>query len=284
MTSPCSVLRPLRRHDAPPSRRVTSLRFVTFLAPNLFGFYEFLATYLGRRLGIATELVVGSSYDELAAADVAFVCGLPYVESQLAGESPVEPIAAPVLRGPRYRGRPVYFSDVVVHHASPHTSFADLRGRTWAYNEPHSQSGYGITRYFLAESGETSGYFSRVIEAGWHEKAVRMVSIGEVDAAAIDSHVLAVMQRDAPELTATLRTIHTLGPSTIQPVVAARRLPARLKRERRRLFVSLADDPAAQRPLTHALVERFTPVRDGDYDDIRRMRNVAASAGCLTLR
>ena len=72
--------------------------------------------------------------------------------------------------GDRYGGRPIYFSDVIVHRDSPFRSFLDLRGHSWAYNEPLSHSGYGITRYHLLELGETGGFFSEVVEAGFHEE------------------------------------------------------------------------------------------------------------------
>jgi phosphonate transport system substrate-binding protein len=268
-----------------PRRRVgRALRFVTFLAPNLRWFYAFLARHVGDRLGVATELAVGASYDELHDADVAFVCGLPYVELGRRGQSPVEPVAAPVLHGTRYGGRPVYFSDVVVHRDSPFRSFADLRGRSWAFNEPHSQSGYGITRHHLLRRGETGGYFGRVVEAGWHERALRLVCTGAVDAAAIDSHVLTVALRDEPDLEARLRVVEVLGPSTIQPVVAARRLPADLRDGLRRALVDLADEPAAWPYLERALVRRFVPADDSSYDDIRAMLDVAEAAEFLVLR
>jgi phosphonate transport system substrate-binding protein len=269
---------------APCVRTRAPLRFITFLAPNLLGFYQFLAGHLARRLGCPAELTVGASYDELADADVAFVCGLPYVELAERGAAPVEPIAAPVLKGKRYAGRPVYFSDVIVRRASPVRSFANLRGRSWAYNEPHSQSGYGITRYFLTCQGQTRGFFSKVIEAGWHERAVRLVSAGAVDASAIDSHVLSVMLRDDPALARRLRVIQSLGPSTIQPIVVSRRLAPRLKAKLRRTLLTLSDDPAARGPLAHALIERFTAVSDSSYDDIRTMLRTAAAADFLTLR
>jgi ABC-type phosphate/phosphonate transport system substrate-binding protein len=64
-------------------------------------------------------------------------------------------------------------------------SFTDLRGSSWAYNEPHSQSGYGIARYRLLCRSEANGYFGRVVEAGWHEQALRLVACRAVDAAAI---------------------------------------------------------------------------------------------------
>jgi phosphonate transport system substrate-binding protein len=266
--------------------RAAPLRFLTFLAPNLFGFYQFITRYLEEKTGHPTALSVGSSYEELVdQADVAFVCGLPYVELARRGEeSPVEPLAAPVLQGERYAGKPVYYSDVIVRRDSPFGSFADLRGCSWAYNEPHSQSGYGITRYQLARAGQTGGYFGRVVEAGWHERAVGMVCSGEVDAAAIDSHVLAVALRDRPELGCRLRVIDSLGPSTIQPVVAARRLPERVKADLRSALLGMGRDPAARAPLTRALVEGFTPVTDSTYDDIRRMLAVVETAGFLHLR
>src|SRR5687767_12870526 len=106
------------------SARTAPLRFVTFLAPRLFSFYEFIARHVGQRLEWPTEIRVGSSYDELTTdADVAFVCGLPYVEAVRARTPEVEPIAAPVPQGERYRNQPIYFSDVIVRRDSPFWSF-----------------------------------------------------------------------------------------------------------------------------------------------------------------
>jgi phosphonate transport system substrate-binding protein len=273
------------RASRPPASLPRPVRFATFLAPNLRQFYEFITRHIGERLGCATELFVGSCYDELRAdADVAFVCGLAYVELADAGVVDVEPVAAPVLQGERYGGRPVYFSDVVVRRDRPFRSFADLRGRSWAYNEPHSQSGYGVTRHHLARLGETNGYFGRVVEAGWHERSLRMVCADEVDASAIDSHVLAVALRDEPGLAGVLRVIATLGPSPIQPVVASRRLPQRFRAGLRRVLRSLADIPAARPHLERALVAGFASVEDATYDAIRQMRAAADAAGLRALR
>ena len=193
----------------------------------MHGVYGFIVRRLAAKLGRPAELFVGSDYAQMsAAADGGFLCGLAYIELVRGGVAALEPVAAPVLRGPRYAGRPIYFSDVVVRCDSTFQSFADLRGCSWSYNEPLSHSGYGITRYRLVQLGETTGFFGRIVEAGWHERSLRLVCSGEVDASAIDSHVLALAVRDRPALTNHLRVIDSLGPSTIQPVVVARRLPA----------------------------------------------------------
>jgi phosphonate transport system substrate-binding protein len=261
------------------------IRFATYLAPNMFAVYGFITGYIGDKLGCLTELVVGSSYDRLTEdAEVAFVCGLPYVELLRRRGPCLEPLAAPLLQGQRYGGKPVYYSDVIVHLDSPFQSFADLRGRSWAYNEPRSHSGYGVTRYRLVQMGETNGYFGKVVEAGWHERSIRMVAAGEVDASAIDSHVLALALRDHPEIASCLRVIDTFGPSTIQPVVAVRRLPARLRADLRAVLLEMADDPVARDRLRLGLVERFVPISDASYDDIRAMLAAAEAAAFLTIK
>lgn len=260
-----------------------TLRFATFLAPNMLPVYAFIARHVQARLGIPTELAVGSSYERLSEqAEVSFLCGLAYVELRRLGE-PIEPLAAPLLRGGRYGGRPVYFSDVIVRRDSPFHSFADLRGCSWAFNEPYSHSGPGITCHRLVEQGETQDYFGEVIEAGWHQESIRLVRAGEVDASAVDSHVLALARRDQPELTADLRVIDILGPSTIQPVAVVSRLAEGLKAELRAVLLELTTDPGAQVVLADRLVERFVAIGDEDYDDLRRMRAACVAAGLTTL-
>lgn len=261
------------------------LRFATFLAPNLYPLYAYLTGYLGRRLGVPTQLFVGSSYRQmLTRADVGFLCGLAYVELNAAPDRLLEALAAPVLRGERYGGRPVYYSEVVVRRDSPIHSFAELRGRSWSYNEPWSHSGYGITRYHLVRLGETRGFFAAVVDAGFHERSLELVCSGAVDASAVDSHVLAVLLRDRPELADRLRVVESLGPSTIQPLAAARRLPQSLREDIRGALLEVDGEPEAREPLDHALVDRFVAVEDASYDDLRSMAHACRAANFLTLR
>jgi phosphonate transport system substrate-binding protein len=260
------------------------LRFATFLAPNMLPVYRSLAERIGDRLGRPVELVVGTSFDqfEQGEADLGVICGLPYVWLADRHPPPVEPLAAPVLSGERYGGRPVYYSDVIVRHDSRITCLEELRGCSWAYNEPASHSGHTVTLYGLVRMGARPGFLGRVVEAGFHQRAIRLVHAGAVDAAAIDSQVLAVERRDNPGL-ADLRIVGSFGPSTIQPVVAASRLPDAWKREVRELLVSLGDDPSARPMLAQGFIERFAAVDDGAYDDIRAMLATIRAAGWTSL-
>ena len=258
-----------------------TLRFTTYLAPSVRPVYEFVARAVGARLGIETELLDGTSCDRFATGegDVAFLCGLPYVELATGPEPPFELLAAPVLSGSRYGGRPIYFSDVIVHAGSDIHSFEELRGRTWSFNEPHSHSGYSVTRAHLARIGEPRGFFNLVVEAGFHQRSIELVRERMVDGSAIDSQVLEIAMREDPALTESLRIVETLGPSTIQPVVASTTLPTSLRRDLRGILVDLGHTQEERSALRRGLVAGFEAVEDADYDDIRAMVADAEAAG-----
>lgn len=265
---------------------MADLRFGTFLAPNMMPVYSAIAEEVGESLGLSAELVVETDYANCRndVNDVCFVCSLPYVHFEREGIAPAVPIAAPVLQGERYAHRPIYFSDVIVASDSDFESFEDLRGRSWAFNEPLSQSGYGITRYHLVSLGETNGYFSEVIEAGFHERAIRMVANGEVDASAIDSQVLGVELRDNPELRDQLRVIDSLGPSTIQPVAVSKRFDESFRDEVREIFLDLHNRDGFREVFDHGIVERWVRIGPDDYDDIRRMLEACEDASFMEIR
>lgn len=260
------------------------LRVASHLAPGVLPLYAFIAERLADRLGRDAEFTVADSYARCAQDidDVCFVCSIPYLLFADADRIEMEALAAPVLMGDRYGGRPIYFSDVVVRANSRFERFTDLRGASWAYNEPFSHSGYIVVWHHLLSIGEGPGFFGRVVEAGFHSEALRMVADGRVDAAAIDSQVLAIELRDWPELAGDVRTIGTMGPSTIQPVVASR---SRLSRADRGTIVDalvgLGDDPRARPLMDAAFVERFVAIDGTGYDDIRRMLRQVQGAGFI---
>jgi phosphonate transport system substrate-binding protein len=264
--------------------RKVPLRVASHLAPGVEPLYAFLADYLADRLGSRAEFVVADSYERCAQDidDVCFVCSIPYLLFAEAGRIDMEVVAAPVLRGDRYGGRPVYFSDVIVAASSTHRSFADLRGASWAYNEPFSHSGYMTVLHHLATLGEDRSYFSRMVEAGFHQNAILMVADGRVDAAAIDTQVLDIELRDHPELAQAVRRIGAIGPSTIQPVVVSRsRLTDAERTTITTALLTVADEPSARDVLEATLVDRFVPMTAAGYDDIRRMYATARAAHLL---
>ncbi len=265
------------------------LTFASYLADNARPVYARIAAHVEERLGQPAVLSGLEWADRLELldedrVDVAFLCGLPYTQRQETPGRPLELCCAPVMAAPRYEGRPVYFTDVVVRAESPARTFADLRDRTWAYNDEGSNSGYVMPRDHLLRLGETSGYFKEARRSGSHQRSLLMVLGGDADATGIDSTVLELERARRPELAGRLRVVESIGPCPIPPVVVARRLPETLKARLREVFIGMHDDPTGRAILAEGLMARFVPVRDADYDAIREMVRRARAAGFLELR
>jgi phosphonate transport system substrate-binding protein len=254
-------------------RTPSMLRFATFLSPVLYETYAYISSYVGEQVGCTAQLALGQSLDEFAdgRAHIGFLCGLPYSQAAQQDDPAIELLAAPVLYLQRYQGKPVYFSDIVVRAGSSFTSFEDLQGGVWGYNEETSHSGWNIIRYTLAMCGKTLDYFGRLVKTGSHLRSIEMVLQDEIDAAAIDSHVLDVLRMRDTRLDTKLRIIDSFGPSPIPPIVVAKSLPTPLKQEFKRILLALHHDVDAAEALRQGLIARFVPVTDEDYRPVHEM-------------
>jgi phosphonate transport system substrate-binding protein len=258
-----------------------SLRVTSCMAENADFICRQITQYIAERLKIAAEFINDIPWQErerLLDAEqihVCWICGLPYVWKADQPVSRIELLAAPVMSGERYRNRPIYFSDVVVHRESDFETFADLRGASWVYNESRSHSGFNLVRYHLAMRGETWGYFGRVRPSGAHQRSLQMILHHKADASAIDSTVLEMECRRRPWLLSSIRVIETLGPSPIPPWVIQKNSPREIKRELRELLLQMHTDPAGIRILTAGAIARFVAVEETDYDTIRGMARQA---------
>jgi phosphonate transport system substrate-binding protein len=260
---------------------MSSLLLTSLQAPLADPFCRRLTAYLAERLGQPVVFADDDLWQERqrrldsGEVDVAWICGLPYVRRTDTISPTVSLVAAPVMSAPRYGDSPIYFSDVVVRQESEWTAFADLRGKRWAYNEPSSHSGHGITRFELARSGLGSRFFSEAVEAGSHQSALELVLQGDADATALDSTVLEALYAQRPELHEELRVIATWGPSPIPPWVASSELAEETRLEVRTIMTSMHMDDVGREILAEAQTARFCTVENADYDPIREMARMA---------
>lgn len=265
------------------------LHLTTCQAANTHAVTAAVADILAQQLNLETKFVIDPPWEECLQGlltgqiQVGWMCGYPYVMATAVtsislSTSPnpdIELLALPVIAGARYQNRPIYFSDVVVRRDSPVTTFTDLRGATWAYNEVGSQSGYHITRYKLAQLGENGDFFGKVVASGAHMRSLEMVVDGKVDASAIDSTVLEDALRHSPALAQQIRLIDTLGPSPIPPWVIHKSVPAPLRRAIRQALTQLHQTSAGRAVLALGEMVRFETAVDAHYNSLRRMLTAA---------
>lgn len=287
VSEPSGLLAKEAPADARPVRMVMSAAFVSESGIDV---YEEIAHYLARKNGIVIEVTTGLAYStissmlETGAVELGFICGLPYTVLRDGPAPHVELLGAPVMKLPRYGGRPIYFADLVVRSESPYHSLEDLQGRAFVYNDERSHTGYNAPRHRLMERGFASGFFGKVVRSGSHEESIRMVATGEADASWVDSLVLDYDREKHLGRAGEVRVLESIGPMTASPVVASPNLPAELRASLRRTLLGMHEDPEGKRLLDAALVERFAPVEDADYDQHRSMKAAAEKAGIEAIR
>ena len=267
--------------------RPEKLRLVSYLAPNMFGFYEAVGAYISRVLGVETQLMQ-SQYDPLEdpmmlqdQLDIAFICGLPFARRHQVAQHQLQVLVAPVMQAGRYQDRPVYFSDIIVNADSNIQSFDDLAGKTLCYNDPGSNSGYNLVRQRLIQAGYPSSFFGQVIQSGSHQRSIRLVVDGQADCSAIDSTVLEQELRDWPELSPRLRIIDSIGPCPMPPVVAAQWLGSALIDSLQSALCQ--PDAELKSAMERSHIDRYVAVQSKDYDAIATMYDTAVQAGYKVL-
>jgi len=145
--------------------------------------YRPLAEHLARQLGRPVRLYTVDSWEGLAKSlaagetDIALMGPWGYVlANHVAGAQAVATIL--------YDGKPEYFAIMVTHPKSGIRSIADLKGRTFAFGDKGSTSGYLIPFHHFQKNGiDPETYLGKVIHTR-HQAIEMQVTRGEIDAGA----------------------------------------------------------------------------------------------------
>jgi phosphonate transport system substrate-binding protein len=149
-----------------------------------------LATFLAAELGMEVIARVDADYTGTVEAMRAGHAHLAFL-SPLASALAHEMAGARMILAEERNGLPYYMSSFWVRRDSGIDSLDDLRGRTIAFNDPLSASGYLFPVAKLIEEGlvtdadELGAYFGRVYFAGGTELSLRALMNGFVDAAGV---------------------------------------------------------------------------------------------------
>ena len=145
--------------------------------------YRPLAQYLAARLGRPVELRTVDSWEGLAKSlangetDLSLMGPWGYV---LANHAAGAQVVSTIL----YDGKPEYFALIVTHPDSGIKTPADLKGKTFAFGDKGSTSGYLIPlHYFQTQGIDPETYFSKVLYTK-HQAIETQVAAGQLDAGA----------------------------------------------------------------------------------------------------
>ena len=234
-------------------------------------YYLKLKGYIEKKLGQPVQLVDRGNYDEMnrlleeGGVDAAFVCAGPYVEGQ-------QKFGLELLAMPLVKGKPVYYSYIIVPVDSPARKFEDLRGKAFAFTDPKSNSGKLVPTYMLALLGETPQHFFATVEFTYgHDESIRAVAEHLVDGAAVDSLIWEYTAVKTPGITAKTRILLRSEPYGIPPVVVRPGIDALLKKRLQEILLQAGEDEEGREILKGMMIDRFVAGDDRNYETIRSM-------------
>jgi phosphonate transport system substrate-binding protein len=145
--------------------------------------YKPLANYLAAKLGRTIELRTVDTWEGLAKSlangetDLALMGPWGYVlANHEAGAQAISTIL--------YDGKPEYFALMITHPDSGIQTVQDLKGRTFAFGDKGSTSGYLIPlHYFMTQGINPDTYFNKVLYTK-HQAIETQVAAGQLDAGA----------------------------------------------------------------------------------------------------
>ncbi len=228
-----------------------------------------IADKLSKAVGMKVEMFVGSDYNATIEAlraghiDVALLGPFSYVLATTQAE--VEAFAITVTAKTM---QPGYHSIIITQKSSPINSLQDIKGRTYAFVDPGSTSGYMVPATAFVIAGiEPEKDFKQVMYSGGHDASIVAVAEGKVEAASVADRIL---ERAFAKGFAKRDQIKVIWESQLipnDPMLYRTNLPEDLKKKIRDAFYGFKNLPFGEM----GTVARFDPATDKDYDPVREI-------------
>lgn len=236
-----------------------------------FKLYTDLLEYVSGKLDRPVDFLQRMTYGEIndlvryGQADVAFVCDYAFVEGEK--DFGMQLLVAPVVMGTNR-----YQSFIIVPKESDARSLSDLRGKSFAFSDPLSSSGWLFPTHLLRVIGEKpDSFFKRSVFTYSHDKTVKAVADKLVDGGAVDSLVYQFMLAGDPLLSEKTRVIQESTAWGNPPVVVHPGIDPDVREALKRIFLTADEDAQGRRALAPLMIDRFEVPMDEAYNDVRRM-------------
>jgi phosphonate transport system substrate-binding protein len=242
--------------------------------------YKAFGAYVGQRLQVPVRMHQATDYagtiEALKARKLEFARfgAASYAQAWLITGGKVEPIVVEADS----EGSVAYHSVIAVKADSPYRSIEDLQGKSLAFADPNSTSGFVAPSYFLKEQGiEPGTFFGRTGFSGSHENGILAVLNGTYDAAATswtneERSNVARMERKGMIPMGQIRYVWKSPQIPNGPWAMHTDLPMALKGDIRAALVDLPSaDPTAWKDITDGKSKGVEETTHAVFEPIIRM-------------
>jgi len=235
-------------------------------------YYHQLLDFIAGRLGREIRLIQRKTYNEInellknGKIDLAFICSGPYASGR-------QNYGFEALAVPQVRGKHSYHSYLIVNQTSPFQRLLDLKGKTFAFTDPESNTGKLVPTYWLVQQQKRpEDFFGKIIYTHSHDNSIMAVATSLVDTAAVHEQIWEYFNHKNPTFTSNTRIIKKSQPFGNPPVVASKYLSSQLKTDIQRLLMTMHTDPDGRKILDELMIDRFLHPENKWYDSIIAMK------------
>lgn len=226
-----------------------------------------LSEHLEKEIGIKVKLQVAGDYAGVITGmqhghiDLAYFGPKSYCEASTRAKA--EALVVEVGQN----GVAGYHGYIISKKGSGLKTLEDLKGKKWAFTDPHSTSGTLVpTVYFNDINIKPESYFSKVIYSGSHEASILSVKAGKVDAAStndLDFQRGLGKQWKEDDFNIIWKSDLIAG----SPMAVRSDMDASLKEKITKAFLSFKDKEG----LSKLKISGYKPADDSLYDGIRKL-------------
>lgn len=234
-------------------------------------YYDDIVNYIGKKMGTKVTLIHRKRYEEMnrlimkKEIDIAFICTAAYVH--LAENANIEIVSAPVKEE-----KPFYRSFIIVHKDSDIKSFVDLKGKSFVFVDPLSNTGYLYPVYRVISMKSTPDkFFSKTSFSYSHNKSIELVAKRLVDGAGVENLVFEYMKEMGSPYISQVKVIEESVDFASPPVIIRSDLPENIKRQVKSIMFNMHNDSEGKEILKNMKIKKFVAVQDKDYDTVRSM-------------
>ena len=234
---------------------------------------------LEKDLGIKVKAVTATDYRgtiealKFKKAEIGHLGPKAYVEASNNNYANVEPVAQLQLAN----GSLGYRSCLIVHSDSDIFSPEDMAGKTFAFNDPNSTSGYLVpSAFFMMEMGvDPKKLFAKVTFSGSHEASILAVAAKKVEIASTNLPDLQQLTRENKVPRGALRVIWVSKIIPNDPIVVRKDLPPSFKSAIQESLTTMRARNTEAFKEIGAWLGGFVPADDGKYQVIRELNETA---------
>lgn len=245
--------------------------------------YKPFADYIEKKFGVKVEVFTASDYAGIVQAlsggqiHLARLGPASYAAGFIDSEGEIEPLVMNV----EPNGGKGYHSVLIVRSDSPYKSIADLKGKSLAWADANSTSGYLVPNASLRDAGiDPQKHFGRTVFSGGHEQSVLGVLKGNFDSAftwTSPGHQAGQFRIMMDRGMLKLDDVRIVWESPLianPPWAVSKKIPADMRKDLLDMFVNLAKDnmamaeAAAQgktsgfEPVTHETYKTFVTIAE----------------------